>query len=684
MTIFVNNINYKKTSRSPNMSKLNILGIIKNIRSKSNIYTPIVEAVVNSIDAIREAQRSDGQIDVIIKRNQTLNFDGALPSVRSLEIVDNGIGFTQKNRDSFDTYYSALKYDFGGKGFGRFMYLKYFNQMKVKSIFKEENKYHERSFRFGKQDEIVVDETVNEIEAKDTETHVYLNDILNADQLDKGIDTIARKLLEKLLIFFINEKFPCPKIIVKEEDDSSRVVLNDYLKQENNEISLVDTKSFELDNTQSGEKESFIAKVFKITYAQAQKSKICLTGHNREVTEVMLHTYIPEFEDDFYDVFKRGKDQVVTKNYIVKVYVLGDYLDENVSLERETFNFDKEKRDPLYPISQSDIEREAANIVKNLFDEEVKHREDAKVERIKQYITDAAPWHKAYMRDLQLDKIPFHASPEKIELEFQKIKFEKEQEARIALKSIIESEGVYNDDEVSNLAAKVTEAGKNDLTHYVCNRRIVLKLLQQLLKRDEAGKAQLEKELHNLIFPMGKDDSEIQYEEHNLWLLDERLVFSEYTASDRKIGSQSAGEPDLVVFDKKRSYRNGDNEFGNPLTVFEFKRPKRTTYTAEDDPIMQVGRYVDEIRAGKYETPEGQEKVKVNAATPVYGYIICDITDRIRDFARQHQLTLSPDEEGYFGYHNGYHIYFEIISYKRLLSNAELRNKIFFRKLNID
>ena len=64
------------------------------------------------------------------------------------------------------------------------------------------------------------------------------------------------------------------------------------------------------------------------------------------------------------------------------------------------------------------------------------------------------------------------------------------------------------------------------------------------------------------------------------------------------MGSQSAGEPDLVVFDKKRSYRNGDNEFGNPLTVFEFKRPKRTTYTAEDDPIMQVGRYVDEIRAG--------------------------------------------------------------------------------------
>jgi len=33
MIIFMSNINYKRTSYSPNMSKLNILSIIKNIRS---------------------------------------------------------------------------------------------------------------------------------------------------------------------------------------------------------------------------------------------------------------------------------------------------------------------------------------------------------------------------------------------------------------------------------------------------------------------------------------------------------------------------------------------------------------------------------------------------------------------------------------------------------------------------
>ena len=35
--------------------------------------------------------------------------DGGLPDVRSFEIIDNGIGFTDENRQSFDTLYTDLK-----------------------------------------------------------------------------------------------------------------------------------------------------------------------------------------------------------------------------------------------------------------------------------------------------------------------------------------------------------------------------------------------------------------------------------------------------------------------------------------------------------------------------------------------------------------------------------------------
>jgi len=46
------------------MSKLNILGIVKNIKNKANVYVPIVEAVFNSIKAINE--KADGKIEIVV------------------------------------------------------------------------------------------------------------------------------------------------------------------------------------------------------------------------------------------------------------------------------------------------------------------------------------------------------------------------------------------------------------------------------------------------------------------------------------------------------------------------------------------------------------------------------------------------------------------------------------------
>ena len=251
----------------------------------------------------------------------------------------------------------------------------------------------------------------------------------------------------------------------------------------------------------------------------------------------------------------------------------------------------------------------------------------------------------------------------------------------------------HNYDKIlKDLLSIVTDLGRSDLAHYVCSRKAILEIFQLLLTRQNDNSAYWEKEIHNLIFPMGKDSTTTPYESHNLWLLDERLVFTEYVASDKKISSsksktskkKSLKEPDLAIFDQKKSFREGDNEYSNPVTIFEFKRPKRENYTQDEDPMLQVGKYLDDIRAGKYETPNGVEKIKVNDCTPVYAYIVCDLVTKIKEFARQWNLTLSPDGESYFGFHPGYKMYIEIISFKRLLRNAELRNKIFFKKIGIE
>lgn len=211
-------------------------------------------------------------------------------------------------------------------------------------------------------------------------------------------------------------------------------------------------------------------------------------------------------------------------------------------------------------------------------------------------------------------------------------------------------------------------------------------MFDSLRKRNEAGKAHLECEVHNLIFPMTKNDRQVEYDNHNLWLLDERLVFSQYIASDKVISRVEHDEPDLAVFFKERMfYRNGDNIITSPVTIFEFKRPKRTNYPDDENPINQACRYSRKILEGRYEMPEGLEPIKVDKDhTPVYIYIICDIVPKIQEFADQASLTISPDGEGYFGYLPKFNAYVEIKSFRKLVEDARMRNKVFFKKLGLE
>ncbi|KFF18841.1 ATP-binding protein [Chryseobacterium sp. JM1] len=664
------------------MSRINIQGTIDNIRSKSNIYTPIIEAIVNSIQSIVLKQINNGKIEIVLHREKTLDIDNSIPSVKTIEIRDNGVGFTQENRDSFDTFYSEYKKTIGGKGFGRFMFVKYFSNVFVSSTFKDNNQsLKSRYFRFGREYEIIVDEKIEASNAVDTYSCVTLENIKSGQNFDKQIETIARRILDKILIYFINDTYSPPTIILKEAEGNHSIVLNDFLN-EINEIKLWKSKDFILEDDKLNKYE-FVAKVFKIYYPGNQKSRVSLTGHNREVTDTPLHKYIPEFEDEFFE----EDENKAKRNYIIKTYILGKYLDDNVSLERETFDFPKESKDMYFPFGQADLERKASEISKEAFGDDVQVRVQKKSEQIRNYVNESAPWHKSYLNELDISAIPYNLKDEDIELALQEVKFRKEQKTRAELKSLLDNPEISHNGQMAEAISKISEIGKSDLAHYVFNRKIVLDAFRQLLKRKEDGKGELEKDIHNLIFPMGKTSENCDYQEHNLWLLDERLIFSEFVASDKKISTKkdALGEPDLVVFDKKQSFRSGDNNYSNPLTIFEFKRPKREAYKTDDDPIMQIGKYVKDIRAGKYEMPEGLEKIKVNDSTPVYAYVVCDLTPKIREFAEElHSLTKSPDDEGYFGFLRGYNMYVEVISFKKMMDDATLRNKIFFKKLHLE
>ncbi len=359
------------------MSNVNIKRAVENIRANTTIYTPVIEMIVNAIQAIDETNKTDGKITIRVQRSDQTQADGTIRDVRSFEIEDNGVGFTDTHRDSFDTLYTDKKIREGGKGFGRFTSLKYFEDLHVKSFFQDGDGSKKRCFSMGKGKSIIVKENIEPTETQESGTIVTLRALKKGRTFDKKLSTIARNLVERLLPYFTTQDYACPDIVLSEMDGNDTIRLNNYVS---NELSAVireieiEKNTFNLKSL--NDEEEFRVRIFKLYSPKNQKSRISLVAHKREVPGSALHNYIPEFEDEFYDK-DQSNENVRDRNYIIKAYVFGQYLDSNVSLERGGFEF-KMESDLLFGISQAQIERETASIAQKAIGPDITSRQEKK------------------------------------------------------------------------------------------------------------------------------------------------------------------------------------------------------------------------------------------------------------------------------------------------------------------
>ena len=666
--------------------QINIKKLIQTIR-QTNIYTPIIEAVVNGIEAIDDAKVTDKKITVTLIRDQQvgINYGATIeeqtPAVVSVKISDNGIGFTNENLNAFNYIYTEAKADRGGKGFGRFVFLKYFKRAKITSVYKDNGDTKKRFFDFINADIFTQNNKIEPTTEHSTGTEVFLESLYDEhfNKLDKRLETISRKLLEYLLVYFTLDNYTCPTITVVDEQFGKSIVLNTYINNKDGIYKLLD-KDFELISDDGKDKQNFKAKIFKINYGES-RSSINLVANNRQVTDIALYEYIPEFKDDFYDVNTNDKGEKISKGYTIKAYVSGSYLDSNVSETRDYFLFHKHHKTLYLKHSQADIEKVAANIAKEAVSSEVKVRQEKKKARVREYVNSQAPYHRSYLDKLDYSVLPIDCSDEEIDSALQKTKFLIETSTKNTIKGILDTDKFEFNKKFKETVDSITGLGESELSHYVVLRKLVLELFKRSLSWDDKQQFDKEKVIHDIIFPTKTDSDSIPYEQHNLWIVDEKLCFHEYLASDKPLNTKDE-RPDIIIFDKKIPLRNGD-DLANPIVVVEFKKPQREEYSAEDNPLKQIANYVDKIRKKDFKTPEGRT-INVNENTPAFGYLICDLTKKIHEFCNDFDLTLSPDNQGYFGYHKGYKIYFEVISFDKLVKDAEQRNKIFFKKLHIN
>jgi len=537
----------------------------------------------------------------------------------------------------------------------------------------------------GKDNDIIVHEKIEAIEQLESGTVVALSTLKKGRSFDKKLTTMARNLVERLLPYFITQDYVCPEIVLSEMDGSDAIRLNDYVS---NELSAVIREIGVERNTftlkASDNEEEFLVRVFKLYSPRNQKSRISLVAHKREVSGSAIHKYIPEFEDEFYEKDRSGEIER-ERNYIIKAYVFGPYLDRNVSLERGGFEFQMES-DLIFGIAQAEIEREAAAIAKESMGTDITLRQEKKKERVQSYVDEEAPWHKEILSTIDLSGMPYNPSNEEIETRLQKVKFTQEIEIKRDVERLLEESNFENMKEsVLEIVSRISGTSRNDLIHYIALRRKILDIFDKSLELDDKGAYSSEGVVHDIIFPR-KGDSEItSFKDHNLWILDERLNFTTYVSSDIPLDGKNTERPDLIVYNKRVLFR-GDNEASNPITIFEFKKPQRDNFvnpSSQEDPVQQIVRYVNNIRDGKYKTPEGR-KILVGDNTPFYGYVVCDLTPKVESWLeREKDFKPMPDRLGWFQWMGNINLYVEVISWDKILKDAKMRNQIFFQKLGI-
>jgi hypothetical protein len=209
--------------------------------------------------------------------------------------------------------------------------------------------------------------------------------------------------------------------------------------------------------------------------------------------------------------------------------------------------------------------------------------------------------------------------------------------------------------------------------------------------RDDTRDSAYQREdiLHSLICPLRvntiADGRKVEpAASHDLWIVDERLTFAQYFSSDTEFSALTeslAGEerPDVLIFDHVHGLRQ--TESPSKILLVEFKRPGRNSYNDNENPQLQVERYVRRLQSGKLSDVKGRP-IKLNESTVFYCFIVADIVGKLDDWTYSWQRT--ADGRGrIYRPNSGFLGSIELMGWDALLEDAKARNQAFFDKAGI-
>ncbi|GEM46662.1 hypothetical protein [Deinococcus cellulosilyticus] len=512
--------------------------------------------------------------------------------------------------------------------------------------------------------------------------------------------------MQHFLIYFSAEK-------------AASIVLHDLTRQGLQEVDI--TRMFKdemlssvvLDHLKLGG-ENFTIRYVRTKRAPGNTNKIYLCANGREVVGRNLASFVPKIP-------RQGSLGKEEKFYLLPC-VTGDFLDRHVKPERTAFDipmrseFDgtEDPEETLITLERifGDVGSRAAVHLSDVITAIKTEEQDALRNYIFQEPRRRAKYralveNPRYRPLLEQLNLPQNPKPSDFELALTtaRIKIEEDihRESQELYQARPDGPGVSLEalrDRHNALMEQLDVLKQMDLVDYVVHRKMILEYLEKSLEWSKEEKYMLEEAVHRIFHPLNTSSDSIHQNFQNLWVLDERLMYHSYLASDMKLASnkhtdsESLLEPDMYLafdeqyFDNPHAYRQGERS--PSVVIIEFKRPGKNQYVyghPKKDPLEQVRGYAKKVKAGKIKSHTGKT-VGTAEGAQFFGYIVIDFTEEARTLLERYAdvglLQADFAKFRYFGYFKDAGIYLEVIDLGSLIDEAKLRSQFLFQRLGID
>jgi Histidine kinase-, DNA gyrase B-, and HSP90-like ATPase len=608
------------------MAKINLKKFIaEHYKGGVNARDVIREALTNSIHA--GARLVDVDLNFSDAPAELFTSGDDRQVLKQITITDDGEGFTDDNLQYFDEICTSHKDSIGGKGVGRLAFLKYANNVEIRS------QLPKQLVRFAYTPEYKPENvSVTEVNGSQS-TSIVLRD------LKESIDTQVMKLFNaicddlRLLLFLKHRQGHSIKLRFTHD---SKQPFDSKFQFSAEDIKALAEREFELEG------EKFRCYLFRDE--PPRKGIVAMLCAD----ELCIEEYVLSKRFD-------------TCRHLI--FVTSGYFNSRSNIERQRLELPKtdDDADMISRISREKllprIREECMNMINEFAEGDIDKFKTNNIQKLQKYYP--------FINFNSLNGSASLLDAEEI------VKTYRAQQARkedLLVEKLDAGKSVSFDD-VSHLASE-------DLARFIVHRALLIDSLANM----PANVA--EEAIHNAILPKRSDGLEIR--ENNIWLVDDKFLSYSNIYSDETLKTiiKEVGE-DVEIKQQRRpdvaAFFSRDSEnCPNKLVIIEFKKPGADVFE-NNKALMQCRLYASTLAD------------RINTVREVFAFSIVEIDDEFyRDMKQtgfKDVFSLNAKvvyNDFLIGAGNDIPLHLYVLPVSALIKDAKARNRVFEEVLQFD